>query len=494
MAQRILRRLKQQGVAVAELRADSRRVQAGEVFLAYPGAQADGRRFIAQAIENGAAAVLWEQRDYTLSGPLPVADVPVEDLHALSGWLAHLVYGRPSEALWMVGVTGTNGKTTVSQWLAQCFEALGRRCAVIGTLGSGFPGALAQSVNTTPDAVVLHRDLARYRRQGAQAAVMEASSIGLDQGRVNGVAFDVAVLTNLTRDHLEYHGSMDAYAAAKARLFEASGVRHAVLNLDDAFGRRMAQRLRATAMQRIGYTLQAASAAADTDVVFAARDISVTARGLRFTVATPQGEHTIEAPLVGRFNVANLLAVLATLWASGVAVDAALPHLTRLVPPRGRMQMLGGQCAPLVVVDYAHTPDALEQALVALGETARARGGRLACVFGCGGDRDRGKRALMGEVATRCADRVWLTSDNPRHEHPAAIIADIAAGAGSAAVVVEDRGTAIAQVIAAADDRDLVLIAGKGHEDYQEIGARRLPFVDADHAAQALARRRGEAS
>ena len=234
-------------------------MRAGDVFLAYPGAQADGRRFIAQAIENGAAAVLWEGRDYALSGPLAVTDMPVEDLRGLSGWLAHLVYGRPSEALWMVGVTGTNGKTTVSQWLAQCFEAMGRRSAVIGTLGSGFPGALAQSVNTTPDAIALHRDLARYRRQGAQAAVMEVSSIGLDQGRVNGVAFDVAVFTNLTRDHLEYHGSMDAYAAAKARLFDAAGLAHAVLNLDDAFGREIARRLRGNAMQRIGYTLQAAS-------------------------------------------------------------------------------------------------------------------------------------------------------------------------------------------------------------------------------------------
>ena len=493
MAQTILRQLAAKGIAAAGLSTDSRALEPGDVFVAYPGARTDGRRFIDAAVAGGAAAVLWEERDFAWNRRLTVPNIPVGDLRALSGYLAHLVYGRPSESLWTIGVTGTNGKTSVSQWIAHSLTELGRRCAVIGTLGNGFPGALAQSPNTTPDAIVLHRDLARYLSQGAAAAAMEVSSIGLDQGRVNGVRFDVAVFTNLTRDHLEYHGTMEAYAAAKAKLFADSDLKYAILNLDDPFGRELSGKLRGSSVQRVGYTLQQALVGVDIDLLFAARDVAATARGLRFSALTPHGTAPVEAPLAGRFNVSNLLAVLAALTVSGISLAAAADQCARLAPPAGRMQMQGGAGEPLVIVDYAHTPDALEQALSALRETARARGGRLLCVFGCGGDRDAGKRPLMGEVAARLADKAIVTSDNPRGEDPAAIIAAVLQGAGSNAVAIEERAAAISQAVGEAAERDVVLIAGKGHETYQEIAGRRLPFSDARQAAAALAQRGSKA-
>jgi UDP-N-acetylmuramoyl-L-alanyl-D-glutamate--2,6-diaminopimelate ligase len=441
-------------------------------------------------VEQGASAVLWEREGHDFDPALDVVNLGVDGLRQASGWLAHLVHGRPSEALWMAAVTGTNGKTSVTQWIARCLTNLGRRCAVVGTLGNGFPGALAESPNTTPDALSLHRDLASYLAQGAQAAAMEVSSIGLDQGRVEGVQFDVAVFTNLTRDHLDYHGSMEAYAAAKARLFEARELRHAVLNLDDPFGRELANRLSGSTTQRIGYTLQPAVVGVDIDLLLAARRVAATPTGLHFTAATPWGEAHVDAPLVGRFNVSNLLAVLATLLASGVSLADAEAQLAQLVPPPGRMQMQGGSGEPLVIVDYAHTPDALEQALAALRETAEVRGGKLVCVFGCGGDRDPGKRPLMGAAAAKLADKVIVTSDNPRSENPDAIIAEVLAGAGCDAGALRDRAAAIEQAVAWAAAQDVVLIAGKGHETYQEIQGRRLPFSDLDHAAAALIRRR----
>jgi UDP-N-acetylmuramoyl-L-alanyl-D-glutamate--2,6-diaminopimelate ligase len=491
-AQRVLDELQGLGVTATSLCADSRVLMPGDVFVAYPGARADGRRFIAAAEARGAAAVLWQRQGLDDTPAMALPGVAVDDLQALSGWIAHLVYGRPSEKLWTVGVTGTNGKTSVSQWLARSLAQLGRRCAVVGTLGSGLfgPGAeghssaaLAASLNTTPDALTLHSLFAQFISQGAQAAAMEVSSIGLDQGRVNGVHFDVAVLTNLTRDHLEYHGSMEAYAAAKEKLFAAPGLKAAVLNLDDALGRKLARDLAGSGVQVMGYSLQAGTGA----TLFAER-IASTSRGLRFTAVTPFGREDIETPLLGEFNAANLLAVLGALLASGEALNEAAAVLRGLTFAPGRMQAVGGDGLPLAVIDYAHTPDALDKALAALAGIARARGGRLVCVFGCGGNRDPGKRPLMGEAAARRADLVILTSDNPREEEPQAILADIAQGA-PAARIVPDRAEAIDTALAEADVRDVVLIAGKGHEAYQEIAGRRLPFSDADRAAAALAAR-----
>ncbi len=501
-AQRVLDELQRKGVMATRLCADSRAVSPGDVFVAYPGERADGRRFIADAVARGAAAVLWERRDHADATAIAVPNVAVDDLQALSGWIAHLVYGRPSEQLRVAGVTGTNGKTSVSQWIAQAFALLDRPCAVIGTLGCGLleaggegqvEGHLEATLNTTPDAITLHRLLAGYRLLGAQAAAMEVSSIGLHQGRTNGLRFSVAVLTNLTRDHLEYHGSMQAYGATKAQLFATPGLKAAVLNLDDALGRKIARDLAGSGVRVIGYALDANACveeAAGADEQLTAEGIAAAPRGLRFTAVSRQGRADILAPVVGRFNVSNLLAVLGVLLASDVPFDQAAAVLQRLTFPPGRMQALGGDGQPLVVIDYAHTPDALEQALMALRDTAVVRGRRLVCVFGCGGNRDPGKRPLMGEVAARLADAVILTSDNPRDEDPQAILADIARGVPWGRIV-DDRAEAIRIAIAEADARDVVLIAGKGHETYQEIAGRRLPFSDVECADAALAQRKG---
>ncbi len=467
--------LGQQGCVVNGLAIDSRRVVPGDVFLAYPGAHSDGRAFIGDAVARGAVAVIAEKG---ITGA-PMTSVPVLEvtgLAQLAGHIAHLVMGQPSSQLWLAGVTGTNGKTSVSHWLAQALNFLGRRCAVIGTLGNGFPEALIDSPNTTPDAVTLHRDLARFLAEGAAACAMEVSSIGLDQGRVNGAEFDVAIFTNLTRDHLEYHGDMAAYAAAKQRLFALPGLRGAVLNLDDDFGRQLAAQWDSH-LNFIGYTLDnapdierhGAQRLRAEDLEMTATGVAFTVRGVRFT-----------APVVGRFNVANLLAVIGALLLHGESLADCVPALAAVTAPPGRMQSLGGVAQPLLVIDYAHTPDALEKVLTCLRETATARGGKLVCVFGCGGDRDVGKRPQMGAIAERLADRVMLTSDNPRGENPQTIIAAIAAGMTCTPAIEVDRARAITDVVRAADSRDVVLIAGKGHESYQEIAGVRVAFSDLD--------------
>jgi UDP-N-acetylmuramoyl-L-alanyl-D-glutamate--2,6-diaminopimelate ligase len=491
-ARHILEELARMGVKAHSLCADSRALAPGDVFLAMPGAHADGRNFIAQALARRPAAVLWERRGYYWRAEHAVPNLPAEHLRELSGHLAHIVYGRPSEAMWMVGVTGTNGKTSVSQWIARALAMLQRKCAVIGTLGAGFPGELEESLNTTPDALTVHRLLGRFRAEGAQAVAMEVSSIGLDQARVNGVHFDIAVFTNLTRDHLEYHGSMGAYAEAKKKLFAWPHLKSAVLNLDDPVGREIFEQLRDRGVRRIGYCLASHPLAlAAGDLLLVVRELSLTGFGLRFTVSTPVGEAAIAVPMVGEFNAANLLAVLGALLASDIPLEHAVAAIARLTPPPGRMQTVGGTDAPLAVIDYAHTPDALEKALAALRPTAKARGGRLVCVFGCGGERDPGKRPLMGEVAARQADRVILTSDNPRSEDPERILDDIARGTGGHAVRVVERAQAIRRALLEAEASDVVLIAGKGHEPYQEIAGRRLPFSDLEQAAAALAARAG---
>ncbi|QDX81420.1 UDP-N-acetylmuramoyl-L-alanyl-D-glutamate--2,6-diaminopimelate ligase [Denitratisoma sp. DHT3] len=480
LAPDVLAELARRGVGVSRLCVDSRRVTAGDVFVAAPGAQADGRRFIGEALARGAAAVLYEAAG---APPLPATAVPLLPVAGLAGQLgqiADLVYQRPSAQLCLIGVTGTNGKTSVTHFIAQALAALVRPCALIGTLGNGFPDALDPSPNTTPDAITLHAALARYLAQGARACAMEVSSIGLEQGRVAGARFAVAVLTNLTRDHLEYHGTMEAYAASKRLLFETPGLGAAVLNLDDPFGQELAQRLRGR-MRTIGYTLGAAGGA---DEVLAASDLDLRS-GLAFRV-NGQPAH---ASLVGRFNVANLLAALGALQAAGIALEQALTTLPRLRPPAGRMEAQGGSGQPLVVVDYAHSPDALEQALTTLRETARERGGRLVCLFGCGGDRDPGKRPLMGAVAERLADRVVLTSDNPRGEEPGAIVAAIRAGMAGEPETELNRGRAIHSTVARADTRDVILVAGKGHEPYQEIGGVRHPYSDLEQVRAALEQR-----
>ena len=497
IANDILHQLRQQGASITGLSADSRKLRAGEAFVAYPGARSDGRRYIADSLNGGAAAVLWEREGFSWNEAWRVPNVAVDGLREVSGHLAHEVYGRPSEKLWLAGVTGTNGKTSCGQWIAQAFNKLGRKTAVIGTLGNGFPATsggagLVPALNTTPDAIELHRSLAEFLRAGAQGVVMEVSSMGLDQGRVNGAQFDVGLFTNLSRDHLDYHGDMERYAAAKAKLFEMPGLAGAVLNMDDVLGVRIAQKLAGSGVACAGYSIHAgAASAAGLEYFLEAENIRLSENGIAFDLSSTWGRAEVHSVVLGRFNVANVLGVLGVLLGAGVELDQAVAAIAALSSPPGRMQRLGGAGRPLAVIDYAHSPDGLEAALAGLRPLAA--GGRLICIFGCGGDRDRGKRSLMGAIAARGADRVLLTSDNPRSEDPIAIITDILEGvlaeahAAEAPLVIADRREAIAAAIAAAASGDVVLIAGKGHEDYQEIAGQRVAFSDADVAAEALA-------
>jgi UDP-N-acetylmuramyl-tripeptide synthetase len=470
------------GVQPTGVADDSRQLQPGELFVAYPGDLSDGRRHIGEAIARGACAVLWEAGgDFVWNDDWAVANLPAAGLRQLCGPLAHALFGQPSERLSLIAVTGTNGKTTISQWLARTHP---RCCAIIGTLGAGFPEALQDTGLTTPEATTLTRYLARFAAAGAQACALEASSVGIEEGRLDGARIDVAVFTNLTRDHLDYHGTMERYAAAKERLFTWPRLRLAVINLDDPFGRQLAER--STASKVIGYTL--GDQHSDRQGVISAQDIEQTADGLRFRLCAPTGRALVESGLLGRYNVSNLLAVAAVLIDSGLTPGQVADCFSTLPSPPGRLEKVGGYNEPLIVVDYAHTPDALESALHALRPLASARGAGLVAVFGCGGDRDRGKRPLMGAIAARLADRVVLTSDNPRSEAPQAILDEIRVGAAGAEVIV-DRGQAIARTILAAHPADVILLAGKGHEPYQEISGVRRPFSDVGEARSALAER-----
>jgi UDP-N-acetylmuramoyl-L-alanyl-D-glutamate--2,6-diaminopimelate ligase len=455
--------------AITGLALDDRQLTHGGLFLAVPGTHADGRDFLAGAFARGAAAALYESSDGWT--PPTGADfaIPVAGLRERIGLIADRFFGSPSRQLFVIGVTGTNGKTTCATLLAQALDRPddhpNARCGVIGTLGSGFPDAIDPGTHTTPDAISVHALLADLKARGARWVCMEVSSHALDQGRVQGVAFDIAVFTNLTRDHLDYHGDMASYAAAKARLFDFPALKAVVINVDDSFGREIAER----ASCRTWRFAQAHAAEVR------ARSVTPTDEGLALEVKTPAGPLRWRSPLLGRFNAENLLAVAATLLAAGRPVDEIHSRLTRARPAPGRMERFGGEGRPVVVVDYAHTPDALEKVLCSLREHVR---GQLWCVFGCGGNRDRGKRPQMGAIAERGADVVVLTNDNPRHESPAAIIEEIRAGMQSTPIVIPDRAQAIAHALREAAPGDFVLVAGKGHEDYQQIGDRRLPYSD----------------
>ncbi len=487
------------GVKVTRLVTDSRAVAPGDTFVAYPGSQADGRQFIAQAITKGANAVIyeklvsghpWEAHNFSWNDMWKLPNLAVVDLRHHAGEIADHVYNRPSKKLWMVGITGTNGKTSCAHWVAQSLNFLDRKTALIGTMGNGFAGDLQPTLNTTPDAIRLHGLLADYLQQGAQAVAMEVSSHALDQGRVNGVQFDVALLTNLSRDHLDYHGDMQHYAAAKRRLFDWRKLKFAVLNLDDAFGIELVEQLQDKAVEVVGYGLR------DTGLQLAERlglrmvyggALHMDAQGFSLQVHSSWGGGELRSTLLGRFNAANLLGVLAVLLVSGVTLSDARRELEQMKAVPGRMQTYGGSGRPSVVVDYAHTPDALEKVLVALREVIVADGGKLVCVFGCGGDRDRGKRPMMGTVAAKLADVCIVTSDNPRSESPHDIIAAIVSGMREHGYqIIEDRAAAIAQAIHGAHAADTVLVAGKGHETYQEIKGVKYPFSDAEVAQSAL--------
>ena len=472
------------------LQTDSRKVQAGDGFIAWPGAAVDGRRFVGAALAQGAAACLVEQSGVESHGFDDGRIAAYAELKSASGPIAAAYYEEPSTQLDVLAVTGTNGKTSTSWWLAQALSALPQPipCGLIGTLGVGrapraddaHPSVVSTGL-TTPDPVLLQATLRRFVAEGLRACAMEASSIGLAEHRMDGTQIRTAVFTNFTQDHLDYHGSMAAYWQAKAALFGWPGLRAAVVNIDDEQGAVLAQQLQ-------GRGLDLWTVSCDQPARLQARDIGMSAQGLRFVVCEGEARHELATHLVGRYNVSNLLGVIAAMRTLGVPLAQAVEACRALHPVPGRMECFGGDGLPLAVVDYAHTPDALAQVLQALRPLAVQRGGQLWCVFGCGGDRDAVKRPLMGAMADRHADRVVVTSDNPRGEKPETIISQILLGLeGRTDVDVQgDRALAIAQTLRQAGAHDVVLVAGKGHEDYQDIAGVRMPFSDREQVRQAL--------
>jgi len=474
--------------AGADLRLDSRDVQPGDVFVAVAGATNHGRDFIAQAAAAGAVAVVVDNDDADVAAETLVFAVP--NLRAQLGELGHRWYGEPSAALTVIAVTGTNGKTTCVQWLAAALNAGGIPCGVIGTLGLAFGEEISEVGLTTPDVLTLHRTLAQWQKQGARAVALEASSIGIVQGRLAGVQIAVAAYTNLTHDHLDVHGTIEAYAAAKARLFDWPGLKAAVINADDETCAQVLTRI-PQVPRRIGFSLDSGSSSA-----VRAEDVRETVDGVAFTLATSIGQADIATALIGRHNAANLLLVAGVLQALGWPLDYIAAALGGMKPVAGRLEtvaaadVVGDETGlPRVVVDYAHTPDALTRALAALRPVAAARGGRLICVFGCGGNRDAAKRPVMGRIAADGADAVIVTSDNPRSDNPQAIMDQICAGMadGAAAAVIPDRAHAILRAVWSAAAEDVVLIAGKGHETYQDIAGQKHFFDDRQWARAALA-------
>lgn len=471
-------------IVVRGLALDSRRVETDDAFFALAGTHTHGITFAPAASARGAAVILADTAgtEAPASGVRPRDGAPVvwiDGLREQLGALAARFFGEPSRALQIVGVTGTNGKTSTVQLLAQALHHAGRGVATIGTLGAGMFGAVREGERTTPDALAVHGLLAEFRDAGAGYVAMEVSSHALDQGRVNAVGFELAVFTNLTRDHLDYHGTMQAYGAAKQRLFSWPGLSAAIVNVDDAFGRVLAKVVgKGVALVRYGIERD------DADV--AARRIESGATGLRFHLATPWGEGEVATRLLGRFNVSNLLAVAACLGRLGFTFAQIRAALAALEPVAGRMNRIGGEAAqPLIVIDYAHTPDALEQALASL----RAHcAGRLICVFGCGGERDAGKRPQMGAIAETLADRIVITDDNPRGESGDRIVGQIVGGLQhpERAKVERNRAAAIMFAVDSAQAGDVVLVAGKGHEPYQEVAGVKVPFDDLAIAREAL--------
>lgn len=462
---------------------DSREVKPGSLFFAYPGAHLDGREFIEDAIKNGAVAVLAEvdSQYETVHLKQAVPILPVDQLNQRIGEIAAKFYHDPSKKLKVVGITGTNGKTSCSYFIAEALKNIHVSCGVIGTLGTGLYGDITPGHLTTPDAISLQKRLAQFLEQGAQAVAMEVSSHSIDQGRINGIQFEVAVFTNLTQDHLDYHGTMEAYGAVKKKLFENSLSKYAVINADDNFGKYILNDLSNENM--FSYSLSPPLEEKANSIY--ADKIQLTANGMRANVSTPWGQGEVQTKLIGEFNLGNILATLTSLCLLDIPFEVALNAVNHLSPVPGRMQVLGGENHPLIIVDYSHTPDALEKALVALRRHCE---GKLYCLFGCGGDRDRTKRPLMAKIAEQYADQVMLTDDNPRTEDPAQIVQDIMQGFNDPAKIIiqHDRSKAIRDIIQYAKVNDCVLIAGKGAETYQQIGTTKIPFSDIEKVMENL--------
>lgn len=480
------------------LRTDSRRVRPGDGFLAWPGAAVDARAHVAGALAAGAGACLVEQSGVEAFAWDDPRIACYSGLKAASGPIASHYFGEASRALRVLAVTGTNGKTSSAWWIAQALSNLKHvaqiPCGVVGTLGIGIPPEVVSTGLTTPDPVALQAAFARFAADGLQACAIEASSIGIEEHRLDGTQIHTAIFTNLTQDHLDYHGSMEAYWQAKTRLFAWPGLRAAVINVDDPYGAELAHTLANPKDGAAVLDLWTVSmlAGSGNRARLQAQAIDYRSGGVCFDVVEDTQRLPLSTRLIGDYNVANVLGVVAAMRSLGVPLQAAVQACSALTPVPGRMECVGLEGQPLVAVDYAHTPDALAKALDALKPVAAQRGGKLWCVFGCGGDRDTRKRPLMGAVAADHADGVMVTSDNPRSEAPDAIISQILLGlTGVPGVCVEpDRARAIAQVLAQAAASDVVLVAGKGHEDYQEIAGQRRPFSDMAQVQQALAQRR----
>ena len=476
------------------LRADSRLLQPGDGFIAWPGRTHDARAFVAPALQAGAVACLIEAdgvEPFAFDDPRIAA---LADLKRETGVVAHQFFGRPSERLKVLAATGTNGKTSTTWWLAQALSLLGRRCGVVGTLGVGEPPMVQATGLTTPDPVTLHAAFQSFAGHGFKACAIEASSIGIHEQRLQGTHIEVALFCNFTQDHLDYHGSMAAYWAAKRALFDWPGLRAAVVNVDDMQGALLADELSGAAPALWTVSLQQPAR-------LRAEGLHYAGGGLAFDVVEGDQRVALRSHLVGDYNASNLLGVIAAMRALGVPLADAVAVVPQLSAVPGRMQRVPGPSAPpatalpTVIVDYAHTPDALDKVLHALQPLARSQGGALWCVFGCGGDRDPGKRPLMGAIANAAAEHVVITSDNPRSESSALILAQVLAGVArqDGVDVIEDRAEAIQHALTRAAANDLVLIAGKGHEDYQEVAGVRRPFSDMQ-VAQDLLRERAEAT
>ncbi len=457
-------------IEISDIENDSRKIKVGDLFFAYPGALADGRLYIEQAEALGAAAIVYDPinlpQTFKVLSHIPC--VPVEDLGKSMAAIASSFYGAPSKNLNIIGITGTNGKTTIAYQLAQAYSLLEKPAAYVGTIGEGDVNSLQTLLNTTPDALCLQKLLAKYNRLGKNYVCMEVSSHALSQNRVDCVDFHEAIFTNLSHDHLDYHHTLEAYAEAKAKLFKKTTLKLAIINHDDQFGKLMVDSLHSNC-KKLTYGFNEGS---DVRVI----NMQTNMQGSLLELTSPWGEIKLQINLLGKFNIYNSLAVFISLMANGISLHDAINVMTKLKPAPGRMEVVAEK--PCVIVDYAHTPDALENVLVTLNKLKK---GRVGVVFGCGGDRDKTKRPMMGRIASMHADFVIITSDNPRGEEPNSIIQEIAAGitSGSAKIIkMVDRKDAIERALKMAKEDDIVLIAGKGHESYQIIGKKTNHFSD----------------
>jgi UDP-N-acetylmuramoyl-L-alanyl-D-glutamate--2,6-diaminopimelate ligase len=467
-------------IEITGLALDSRLVKSGDLFFACKGTKADGRQFIDDAIKNGAVCILSESSE-NITATVPI--IHVANLSQKIGLIASKFYHHPSKNMQVVGITGTNGKTSCSHFIASALAELKIPCGVIGTLGNGIYGHITEATLTTPDAITLQKTLNDFLNLGAKHMAMEVSSHSIDQGRITGIDFAISVYTNLTRDHLDYHGTMEHYANTKKKLFQSAATHQSVINADDEYGKKIIAEL---AGKKTLYAYGIEPYTGPENIPFIqASDIRLDLSGIRAHIRSPWGQGELYVGLIGKFNLSNLLAVLTTLCLLDIPFESVIKAMSKFQPVMGRMQTLGGGEKPLAVVDYSHTPDALEKALSALRYHCH---GKLYCVFGCGGDRDSGKRPMMAKIAEQFADQVIVTDDNPRTENAEQIFDDIKAGFlhPERISMIHDRAKAIREAVTAAKAGDCILIAGKGAETYQIIGKEKFPFLDVEQVAIAL--------